>query len=121
MNEYKIVWENNSKAKSLVYQGRIKLGDIIPKTTTGDFPAETATVRIQDLLSTKPRVTIHIKGKKIVRSYFNGSRQANYDSISVLRASCTSGSQVSFNGSTSVRMSDVAYVVDYVKEKMGYV
>ena len=59
MNEYKIVWENNSKAKSLVYQGKIKLGDIIPKTTTYDFPAETATVRIQDLLSTKPRVTIH--------------------------------------------------------------
>jgi hypothetical protein len=60
----KIKWERNSRVLSLAAQGQIDYEDIIPRTTTDQFPAEIATVRMKNLSSaTEVHVTLHIKGK----------------------------------------------------------
>lgn len=119
MNKYKIVWEKNSIANRLACQGSIKPEDIVPKTSTRDFPTEAATVRVSRLLSASPVATIHIKDKKITKYYNNGQRRVGYDFEPVLRVSCEEDSFVSFNGNTIlIEMKEIAYIVDYVRGKM---
>lgn len=119
MNKYKIVWEKNSIADRLVCRGQIKPEDIVPKTSTRDFPTEAATVRVSRLLSASPVATIHIKDKKITKYYNNGQSQLSYDFGPVLRVSCEEDSFVSFNGNTIlIEMKEIAYIVDYVRGKM---
>ena len=58
-----INWERNSKVKNLVDKGKIRIENVIPRTTTDNFPPETATVRMQGMNKKVPFITIHIKGK----------------------------------------------------------
>jgi len=64
----KIKWEKNGKVLSLAAQGKIKDEDILPRSTTNEFPADTATVRVQRLSDKTPSVTIHIRGKSKKRT-----------------------------------------------------
>ena len=68
----KIKWERNSRALSLVVQGKINDEDIIPRTTTDKFPAEMATVRMQRLNEKVPHLTLHIRGKLRQNKLWNG-------------------------------------------------
>ena len=64
-----IKWESNSRAKALAAQGKIKDEDIIPRTKTENFPAETCTVRMARVREKSPFITLHIRGKSKQRSY----------------------------------------------------
>jgi hypothetical protein len=64
-----IKWERNSRALSLAADGIIASEDIIPRTQTARFPAETATVRMSKPQAKVPYVTVHIRGKSIKKKY----------------------------------------------------
>ena len=68
----KIKWERNSVTVDLANQGKIKADDILLRTTTDKFPAETATVRMQKLSDKVPHVVVHIRGKSNQRTLWNG-------------------------------------------------
>ena len=59
----KLKWESNSRVKNLAALGKINQEDIIKRTTTNNFPAETATVRMAKVREQEPWVTIHIRGE----------------------------------------------------------
>ena len=59
----KVVWEKNSRVQDMIALGRIKLEDVIDRTSTDNFPEGKATVRLKDVRSETPWVTVHIKGK----------------------------------------------------------
>ena len=44
--------------------GLIQSEDIIDRTSTDNFPANTITVRLKDVRAEKPWVTLHVKGKE---------------------------------------------------------
>jgi hypothetical protein len=68
-----IKWESNSRVKRLAAEGKIEQGDIIPRTTTDNFPFEAATVRMRKVQAKYPHVTVHIRGKKQTRTGWNNS------------------------------------------------
>ena len=65
----KIKWERNSRALNLAAQGKIKDEDIIPRTTTDNFPTDAATVRMARMQEKTPFITLHIRGKSKQRTY----------------------------------------------------
>jgi hypothetical protein len=69
----KIKWEKNSRSKGLADEGKIKSEDVIEKTTTDNFPAECATVRMGRPKDKTPSVTLHIRGKSVKGRYGNGA------------------------------------------------
>ena len=85
----KIKWESNSRAKALAADGKIKDEDIIPRTQTDNFPAETCTVRMAKPREKVPFITLHIRGKSDVRTYPYG--QGTYQ--------CAETCRVNFGGS----------------------
>ena len=86
--EMKIKWERNSRALSLVSQGKIKNEDILPRSTTDDFPADAATVRIQKVKEKNPHVVVHIRGKsKGKQNVWNGNV---YESANTCRVTVSS-------------------------------
>ena len=68
----KVKWERNSRTLALATDGKIDYEDIIDRTTTDNFPAEAATVRMAQLSKKFPNVTVHIRGKSRQRPYWNG-------------------------------------------------
>jgi len=69
----KLKWEKNRISVSLANQGKIKGEDIVPKTSTADFPTEAATVRMKNLSHKHPYVTLHIRGAAVQRQYYGGN------------------------------------------------
>ena len=86
----KIKYESNSKVKGLVGV-TLEPDDIIPRTTTDKFPAETATVRIARVRDNSPVVTIHFRGKPHKKSYNywdyqnNVQKTESYEGANVMR------------------------------------
>ena len=71
----KIKWEKNSRVLALANAGKIRDEDIIARTTTDNFPAGMATVRMQKVAEKTPHVTVHIRGKSKKRtSSWNGNQ-----------------------------------------------
>jgi hypothetical protein len=70
-NHISLNWENNSRVVRLSKIGHIEPQDIIPRTQTQYFPEKAATVRIRDVASSRPWVTVHIRGecKKQIASW----------------------------------------------------
>ena len=64
-----IVWEKNSRVLALAADGKIDYKDIIDRTTTDNFPAGTATVRMQGLNEKQPHTVLHIRGKSKQKPY----------------------------------------------------
>ena len=62
-------WEKNTRVMGLVNQGKIDAKEVIPKTQTHNFPAEAATVRLHKVREKHPFVTLHIRGKSVVRKH----------------------------------------------------
>jgi len=67
-----IKWEKNSRVNRLSAEGKINDGDVIARCRTDEFPAETATVRIQKVRDKVPHVVVHIRGKSKQRVSWNG-------------------------------------------------
>ena len=65
----KIKWESNTRTKHLAAQGKIKQEDVIKRTQTINFPADTCTIRMAKPNDPKPYVTLHIRGKSKKRTY----------------------------------------------------
>ena len=61
--DMKVKWERNTRVLDLIRSGKIDHEDMIPKTSTDNFPEEAATVRLSNVRAKKPFVTVHIKGK----------------------------------------------------------
>ena len=115
-----IKWEKNSRVERLVAEGKIRDEDIIPRTQTEKFPAETCTVRISRPREKVPFITLHIRGKSKQRTFgwmnhavecaetcrvnFSG----NYDSMM-----CSNG-----NLDEDYTWQDVHNIVTKVKEAM---
>ena len=117
----KIKWERNSRVLGLAAQGKIKDEDIIPRTQTENFPAETCTVRMAKPREKAPFITLHIRGKskKKTNTYNNFSWE------------CAETCRVNFGGSYDNAMcsngnldedytwKDVHNLVEEVKEVMA--
>ena len=78
-----IKWESNSRVQNLAGQGKIDPEDIIKRTQTDKFPAETATVRMAKVRAKEPCVTIHIRGAGVKKT--NNFAKYSWISASVLR------------------------------------
>lgn len=118
----KLKWEKNSRALTLAAQGKIKDEDIIPRTTTDNFPAEAATVRLSKVNDKVPFVTIHIRGKSKQRT--NSWNNFTYECAETCRvnlggyydnAMCSNG-----NLDEDYNWQDVHNVVTEVKTAMGF-
>ena len=120
----KIKWEKNSRALALVADGKIDHEDIIDRTTTDNFPAEAATVRMSQLAKKSPNITVHIRGKSRQRPYWNGG---TYECASTCRINLGGEWQgkrnpaMDSNGELDEGLSwlDVHNIVTEVKEAMG--
>ena len=117
----KIKWESNSRAKALVAQGKIKEEDVIPRTQTDNFPAETCTVRMAKPREKVPFITLHIRGKSNIRTYPYGNGQT-YECAETCRVNFGGGydNAMCSNGNLDEELSwlDVHNLVEEVKEKM---
>ena len=122
----KIKWERNSKVLSLLAQRKIHPDDIIHRTTTQNFPAGMATVRMAKVAAKAPHVTIHIRGKSKKRTYpsYGGGNQT-YECATTCRVNFSnvwSGQDfgMSSNGEldSDLTWHDVHNVVTEVKEAM---
>ena len=69
--DIKVYWEYNSRIKHLANRGEISQSQVIKRTQTDKFPENSATVRLKDVASEKPWVTVHFRGepKKQVTSW----------------------------------------------------
>ena len=119
----KIKWERNSRALSLLPQGKIKDEDVLPRSRTDEFPAEAATVRMQRLSDKVPHTVIHIRGKSKQRTMWNGSAYECASTCRVTLANIWNGSDfgMSSNGELDEDLNwlDVHLIVEEVKEAMS--
>ena len=119
--EMKIKWERNSRALSLLAQGKIKDEDILPRSRTDEFPAEAATVRMQKLSDKVPHTVIHIRGKSKQRTMWNGSD--TYECATTCRVNVGNNYDncMSSNGDLDEDLTwqDVHNLVTEVKDSMG--
>ena len=113
-----IKWESNSRVKSLA---SIKAEDIIPRTTTMQFPAKTATVRLHKVRDKHPHVTIHFKGKSQLktRSYWDWHSQSQkthtWDMAETMRFNFKLGDD-SFNMNGEMNFADLDEIMSTVNE-----
>ena len=116
----KLKWERNSRAISLVSQGKIKDEDIIPRTQTENFPVETCTVRMAKPREKVPFITLHIRGKSNQRTYSWNNQ--TYECAETCRVNLGGGhsSMMCSNGNLDENLSwlDVHEVVERVKETL---
>jgi len=88
---YKIYWENNSRAKGLFVAGKIKDTDIIKRCKTAEFPVNAMTVRMHRLSDKYPYITLHVKGdgETKYQTWGNPPNQQSYayDTANTLRVS----------------------------------
>ena len=112
----KLKWERNSRALNLVAQGKIKDEDILPRSTTDEFPTDTATVRMQRLSQKIPSVVVHIRGKSKQRKLWNGHAYECADTCRVI----VGDNSMSSNGELDedYTWQDVHNVVEEVKQAM---
>ena len=118
----KIKWERNSRALSLLAQGKIKDEDILPRSRTDEFPAEAATVRMQKLSDKVPHTVIHIRGKSAQKQLWNGGTYECASTCRVTLAGIWGGQPfgMSSNGELDEDLTwlDVHNIVNRVKEAM---
>ena len=115
-------WERNSRVKNLVDTGKVRIENVIPRTTTDNFPAETATVRMQGMNRKIPFITIHIKGKGVRKT--NSYNNVSWIHATTMRVNMGSDyyeEQHGVNGELAKDLSfiDVHNVVTEVREAMG--
>ena len=116
-----IKWEKNSRVNRLAAEGKIRDEDIISRTQTDKFPADAATVRIQNVKAKNPHVVIHIRGKSKQRTY--SWNNTTYECASTCRVSVASQwgtDTMCSNGDLDEDLNwlDVHNVVTRVKEAM---
>lgn len=58
----KVNWVTNRRVKEMAARGIINDEDVVPRGSTANYLANTATVNIKDVAAPKPWVTIHIRG-----------------------------------------------------------
>ena len=122
MIQMQIKWERNSRALALEAQGKIKGEDIIPRTTTDNFPAEMATVRMQRVSEKNPHVVVHIRGKsKQQQNLWNGNAYESANTCRVTVSSHWGSDTMCSNGDLDEDLSwlDVHNVVTKIKNTMG--
>ena len=116
----KINWERNSRVIDLIRSGKVDDKDMIPKTSTDNFPDGAATVRMSDVRAKNPFVTLHIKGaaKKGGSPHSVGWSYSN--TLRVNMGGCY-GNMMSPNGELCDTLTwlDVHDAVEKVKEVMG--
>ena len=117
-----IKWEKNSRVNRLVAEDKISEAHVIARTQTDKFPADAATVRIQQVKDKNPHVVVHIRGKSTKRQY-NGNIQT-YEYANTCRVTVSShwGSDtMCSNGDLDEDLNwlDVHNVVVRVKEAMN--
>ena len=117
-----IKWEKNSRVARLAAEGKISDGDVIARCRTDEFPAETATVRIQRVKDKVPCVVVHIRGKSKPRTLWNGHAYECAMTCRVTLAGIWGGQSfgMSSNGELDedYDWQDVHNVVTEVKEAM---
>ena len=116
-----IKWERNSRALALAAQGKIKGEDIIPRTTTDNFPAEAATVRMHKLAEKIPFITVHIKGESKQRGNRYNNYTWEYSTVCRINLGGSYDTAMCSNGDLDEKYSwlDVHNVVTDVKGAMG--
>ena len=118
-----IKWEKNSRVSRLAAEGKISDEDVIARCRTDEFPAETATVRIQRVRDKTPSVTIHIRGKSKQKTLWNGHAYECANTCRVTLAGIWGGQSfgMSSNGELAedYDWQDVHNVVEEVKEAMS--
>ena len=121
----KLKWEKNNRVKTFAQQGLISEEDIIPRSTTDNFPSNAATVRMHRSTQKHPVVTVHIRGEGKQRS--NSHNNYVWTHCPTLRVTFGAdyagnlSDEVSYNGYTSdVTVDDVAEAVNAVAEIMNH-
>ena len=121
----KIKWEKNSRVLALANAGKISDEDIIARTTTDNFPAGMATVRMAKVAEKTPHVTVHIRGKSKKRTYGHPTTLQTYECATTCRVNFSnvwSGQDfgMSSNGELDSDLTwlDVHNAVEGVKETL---
>ena len=115
-----IKWEKNSRVSRLAAEGKINDEDVIARCRTDEFPAETATVRIQRVKDKVPNVVVHIRGKSKQRKLWNGHDYECAATCRVTLASQWGADMMCSNGDLDEDLNwlDVHNIVTRVKEAM---
>jgi len=115
----KVKWESNSRVKHMAAVGIIDSNDIIKRTETSKFPADAATVRLQQVAHDRPWVTVHIRGKGYTVKDW---QQNDHISSTTMRASFgldyKAGASLSGELSEELTFEDVHKAVTKVKKAM---
>tara|TARA_Y100000310_G_scaffold335769_1_gene418623 strand:- start:791 stop:1153 length:363 start_codon:yes stop_codon:yes gene_type:complete len=117
-----IKWERNSRVADLLNRGKITDEDVIKKTTTDNFPEETATVRMQNMKSKTPFITVHIRGKGVRKTNsFNSYSWIHAATMRVNMGSPHYEEQHGLSGELSSEYSflDVHNAITKVRETLG--
>jgi len=117
----KLKWESNTRVKHLADMGKIDRADIIERTTTDNFPLETATVRLHRVKDKIPYVTLHIRGKIKGSNTYNGNTYIYAPTCRVNMGGMHSPETMAPNGELAEDLTwlDVHNVVTKVKEAMS--
>jgi hypothetical protein len=117
-----IKWERNSRVKDLVNKGKIRVENVIPRTTTDNFPAEAATVRMRGMNNKVPFITIHIKGKGVQKT--NSFNNYTWVHANTMRVNMGSDYYEEHHGVSGELAKDLSFIdvhntVTEVREAMG--
>ena len=117
-----IKYEKNSRVNKALKAGTILDDEVIQKTKTSEFPADTATVRLHRLQDQYPRAVIHVKGEGKERKYtaWDGSVHT-YVSAPTLRVHIDSqNDMLEFSGNCPIKNIEILQeLVDEVKRKLS--
>ena len=113
-----VYWERNTKTRS---NANI-VGQVIPKTTTDNFPHDAVTVRYDRITSKSPSVGVYFYGStKTYTNQFNKNYTYQYADgklIVYMSPDGNGGYNLSFNGCTSRPMREITDYCEYIQSQM---
>jgi hypothetical protein len=107
---------------ALARSGKIDMKDVVDKTQTHNFEADACTVRMSKPTAPIPFVTLHIRGKSVIRTYTYAGGQT-YECAETCRVNFGGDydNNMCSNGNLDAQYSwkDVHNAVEEVKKVMG--
>ena len=113
-----VYWEKNTKTRS---NANI-VGQVIPKTTTDNFPYDAVTVRYDRITSKSPSVGVYFYGALRTNQFNSKLAYYSYPDgklIVYMSPDGNGGYDLSFNGYTKRPMREITDYCEYIQSEMA--
>ena len=107
-----VYWERNTKTR----RNANIAGQVIPKTTTDNFPKDAVTVRMSCITKKNPSISVYFYGA--TKTKFGGWNYADGKLIVFMTPVKGKATAYSFNGYTKMPMHEVADYCEYIESEM---